>query len=427
MIYSALKYYSGKDPKKIAVIHDNKVFSYSDLWSDINLISYWICKNLDASNKVAIMLDNSYGSIISIYGTVLGEGIIIPLDSDMGQKNIKYILTDASVSLIVTEKKYKKKIEQIISTTQKVELRIIEDFYNNQELIKSNKSRTKYLQLNNHTEAVKKPESVAAIFYTTGTTGLNKGVQLTHSNLMAATKNINTIMEIGSWAVESLPMRLSHSFGFARLRCVFEVGGKVILENGFIRPERIIYNMIQYNANAISSVPAGFTLILEFFKDYFREVSSKIKYIEIGSSYMRGIHKKTLIELCPNAKIFYHYGSTEASRSSFIEFRSEENKLRSVGKPSPNVKIRIINKSGLELPPNQNGQIVVKGKMVTKGYLNKDDLNKINLKNGWFYSGDTGYMDNDGYLYYIGRKDDVINLGGLKVSPEEIEEVLIKF
>ena len=65
--------------------------------------------------------------------------------------------------------------------------------------------------------------------------------------------------------------------------------------------------------------------------------------------------------------------------------------------------------------------------MVTKGYLNKDDLNKINLKNGWFYSGDTGYMDNDGYLYYIGRKDDVINLGGLKVSPEEIEEVLINF
>ena len=90
---------------------------------------------------------------------------------------------------------------------------------------------------------------------------------LSHANLLMATKNINEFMKIGPWAIESLPMRLSHSFGFARLRCVFDVGGTVLLENGFLRPERIINNIKLHKANAISSVPAGFSILLDYYKN----------------------------------------------------------------------------------------------------------------------------------------------------------------
>ena len=268
--------------------------------------------------------------------------------------------------------------------------------------------------------------AIAFILYTTGTTGPKKGVILSHGNLLAATRNINKFMQIGPWAIESLPMRLSHSFGFARLRCVFDVGGTVILENGFLRPERILYNMKLHEANAISSVPAGFSILLEYYKEQFEEIGPQIRYIEIGSAFMRQNHKENLMELCPNARICMHYGLTEASRSTFIEFHAEKEKLHTVGKPSPNVELRIMGENGEELSPNQTGEILVKGQMVMNGYWNKDEITKNNMRNGWLHTGDLGAVDDEGYLHLLGRKKEIINIGGLKVAPGEIEEILLK-
>ena len=110
---------------------------------------------------------------------------------------------------------------------------------------------------------------------------------LSQNNLLAATKNINEFMKIKCTIIESVPMRISHSFGFARIRCVFDVGGTIILENGFLRPDKLLKNIKTYKANAISSVPAGFAILLDRYKYLFKDVSSQIKYIEIGSSYMR--------------------------------------------------------------------------------------------------------------------------------------------
>ena len=184
---------------------------------------------------------------------------------------------------------------------------------------------------------------ITLISYTTGTTGPQKGVMLSHRNLLSATNNINKFIGIDSGVIESVPMRLSHSFGFARLRCIFEVGGTVVLENGLLRPEKVLTNIKKYKVNALSLVPSGFTIILDYYKDLFKTIAQQIKHIEIGSSQMYERHKIELIKLCPKARICMHYGLTEASRSTMIEFNSEKQKLHTVGRASPNVKIRIVN------------------------------------------------------------------------------------
>jgi len=227
--------------------------------------------------------------------------------------------------------------------------------------------------------------------------------------------------------VESLPMPLSHSFGFARLRCVFDVGGTVILENGFLRPERVIENMRINNTNAISSVPAGFAILLDHYFEQFQDISQYIKYIEIGSAFMRQKHKEMLMELCSNARICMHYGLTEASRSTFIEFHSDKDKLYTVGKPSPNVDVKIIDKNGVDLKLNETGEILVKGEMVMQGYWNKEKMTNESLTDGWLHTGDLGLVDSDGYVHLLGRKKEIINIGGLKVAPGEVEEVLLKY
>ena len=128
--------------------------------------------------------------------------------------------------------------------------------------------------------------------------------------------------------------------------------------------------------------------------------------------------------MCPKARICMHYGSTEASRSTFIEFNSEINKLSTVGKPSPNVSIKILKEN--KLLKDNVGEILVKGQMTSSGYWNNKKMTKENIISGWIKTGDIGKIDNDGYIHLLGRKEEVINLGGLKIAPGEIEEVLLK-
>jgi len=426
MLHSPLKRNYKQRPDHLAVIYNNNSFSYADLWINVKKIAYWFDNNLEPGATVGILLDNSYEAVIAIYGIIMSNRVCIPLDTDMHERNIKYIVDDASISLILTSSKY---LENVKEVNKENKFKIVladkmknEDKYNPIERIKRSVSA------DNFKESEKSNNSnIAFILYTTGTTGPKKGVMLSHANLLAATRNINEYMQIGPWAVESLPMRLSHSFGFARLRCVFDVGGTVILENGLLRPERILSNMKLHKANAISSVPAGFSILLDYYKEQFKEIGSQIRYIEIGSAFMRQNHKDMLMKLCPDARICMHYGLTEASRTTFIEFHSEKGKLHTVGKPTPNVEIRIIDNEGNALSVNETGEILVKGGMVMQGYWNKKKMTNKSLTSGWLHTSDIGMIDTAGYLHLLGRNKEIINIGGLKVAPGEVEEILLKY
>ena len=426
MLYNDLKSNFMQNPHKKAIIHNNNIYSYKALWVDAKKIAHWLNTNLELQARVGIMLDNSYETIVAMYGILMSNRICVPIDTDAHERNIKYFVEDASISAIFTSSKYVDKVEEVdkknnlkIVLTDSIE---IDKKYSYFEKIILDISADQFEESDKADDSL-----IAFILYTTGTTGPRKGVILSHANLLAATNNINRFMQIGAGSIESLPMRLSHSFGFARLRCVFNVGGTVILEHGFLRPDRILNNMKLYKANAISSVPAGFSILLDYYYEQFESISPQIKYIEIGSALMRENHKKMLMDLCPKARICMHYGLTEASRSTFIEFNSEKDKLHSAGKPSPKVELRIISEKGEILGLDQTGEILVKGQMVMAGYWNKDKLTKENLKNGWLYTGDLGSVDDEGYLYLLGRKKEIINVGGLKIAPGEVEEILLKY
>ena len=141
---------------------------------------------------------------------------------------------------------------------------------------------------------------------------------------------------------------------------------------------------------------------------------------------MRKSYKDMLMGLCPNARICMHYGLTEASRSTFIEFHSEKDKLHTVGKSSPNVEIRIESENGVELGPNQIGEILVKGQMVMKGYWNRpEETAKVMTEDGFFKTGDIGFMDEKGYFQIVDRKKDMILVSGFNVYPNEVEGVIV--
>jgi len=430
-IHDSIKYFAKMYPDQCAIIYKGKSLSYAEIWNRILLIANWLSNHISKSSRIVICLENRLETVYSLYAISAAGLIAVPLEKGIHEKNLLYILNDCAVETVITSKT---QLNKFIRIKDKVNLKNIILCGNNQISCEGNFS-TFFINDIFENSTIKtslnlryhKATDTACILYTTGTTGPKKGVMLSHQNLLSATNNINQFTQIGSWAVESLPMPLSHSFGFARLRCVLDVGGTVILENGLLRPEWVLNNMKYHKANAISSVPAGFSILLDYYNEQFEEISSQIRYIEIGSAFMRQNHKENLMELCPNARICMHYGLTEASRSTFIEFHAEKEKLHTVGKPSPNVELRVIGANGEELSPNQTGEILVKGKMIMNGYWNKDEITKEHLKNGWLHTGDLGTMDDDGYLHLLGRKKEIINVGGLKVAPGEVEEILLKY
>ena len=255
---------------------------------------------------------------------------------------------------------------------------------------------------------------MADVLFTTGTTGAPKGVVLTHENLAAAARNINEFIGNTEDDVELLALPVSHSFGLGRLRCVLSKGGTMVLLGSFANVKRFFREMENHRVTGFGMVPASWLYLKKMSGAKIRSYADQLKYIEIGSSFMPVEEKELLMEWLPKTRICMHYGLTEASRSAFMEFHAYKDNLLSIGRPTPHADIRII-----------DGEICVKGEHVCQSYWHESAERIAQDFHGeYFRTGDSGWMDEKGDIYIKGRIKEMINVGGEKVSPMEVEEVL---
>jgi len=254
---------------------------------------------------------------------------------------------------------------------------------------------------------------------------LPKGVALTFANQMAAADNINAFVGNTADDVELLALPISHSFGLGRLRCVFAKGATLVLLGSFASMKKFFGEMERCHVTGFGMVPASWVFIQKMSGDKIGQYAGQLKYIEIGSAFMPLENKQKLMSLLPDTHICMHYGLTEASRSAFISFHDDTAHLMSAGKPSPHTEIAVFSEQGERLGKNEDGEICVKGGHVCSDYwgLPKAEFQK-DFFEGYFRTGDWGHMDDDGYIHLISRKKEIINVGGKKVSPIEVEEVL---
>jgi len=248
----------------------------------------------------------------------------------------------------------------------------------------------------------------AQISFTSGTEGEPKGIILTHENLQDTVERLVDIMEITSDIREYIGVPVYHSFGYGRARVSNHVGGKVYIPAGGFNPQEIADLLAKKEINAISAVPTLWRILLQQ-KHLFTDVGQYIRWIEIGSQFMFEEEKEALSLLFPNALIVQHYGLTEASRSTFLVVSDGIN-LNTVGEPTGNNKVRL----------SEAGLIEIKGSNVANYQITSTGLKKIVNEEGWFTTSDLGLLEK-GQLTFLGRADDIINIGGLKVSPEALE------
>jgi len=263
---------------------------------------------------------------------------------------------------------------------------------------------------------------LALIMYTSGATGIPKGVCLSHGNLL------HTIHSIISWAHidendrELTTLSLTHLFGLAHVHVYWTLGGTVFIEEKLQDLPKVLQKISQQNITSLPGTPAGFKMILDQFAGQFGESARKLKYIIVNSAPMAKDYIEKILDLLPDTRFYMYYGLTEASRTSYICYNEERDKLQTVGRPTPGTEIRV----GSPTAPlvNEVGEILVRGAHVTQRYWGMDA--NIYFTDGWFRTGDLGIMDTEGFLTWKGRLKEQINIDGLKLTPMEVEAIIME-
>ena len=392
--------FSIETPLKTAVICGKNRINYKTLWSSILAAKLSLDnQGLKSGDKVIIAANKQAEFVYAYFGAHVGGITTVPVDSQTSVDRLKYIIDTVEA-------------KAVIGFNEGFGIKNI-DF--------ANFGTVDYYECQ---YTMPDMDSVADIMFTTGTTNIPKAVPLTFENEAAAARNINVFINNNSDDIELLALPISHSFGLGRIRCCLSLGATIILTGNFANIKRIFRTFEEEKVTGFSLVPASWRYLKKMSGSKISDFAKQLKYIEMGSAFFAEDEKKELAQLLPETRICMHYGLTEASRSAFMEFHDDNDFLSSVGKASPFTDIAVFDENGCKLDFYQDGEICVKGEHVTSGYINFP--NEQTHFGDFFRTGDWGHLSKNGYLYLTGRKNDIINVGGEKVSPVEVETEINK-
>ena len=268
------------------------------------------------------------------------------------------------------------------------------------------------------------PEAVAEILFSTGTTGKTKGAILTNRANVANAQNVIDGVLMEPDTVELVPLPINHAHGLRTAYAHLLNGSCVLIANGITFPRVLIDLIEKYGANAIDLSPSAAQMLITTSRRRLKEIAPKIRYVEVGTAFLPESTKSMLRDCFPDAKLYNFYGSSESGRACCLEFGSGKDQPGCIGKPVPNARFVVLDENGavMKSDAEHTGRLASAGPMNMSGYWNEPELSAETLQDGYVLTADVAYIDQDGYVYVLGRQDDVIVYKGIKISPDEIEE-----
>ncbi len=409
-----------KNKKTAAVLNDRKI-TYGELEKDSNRLAHGLIDlGIKPSDMVSIMLPNSLEFLTAYLGVIKSGATMVPLNISFKAPAVEYILNNSEAKIVITSEKFLPLIKEC--NLESLENIILVDGDKSDDYIllsELKEQKTTLPELENIDQ-----EYTAACLYTSGTTGQPKGAMLTHHNLIFDTQKTIEHLKVDDSDRYICVLPMFHAF--AETVCMLMpmfLGAEIVIVDRFL-PEKVLKTIQEKNVTFFAGVPTMYSALLNVKnRDEF-----DLSDLNICISGGAAMPQQTMedFEKTFNVKILEGNGPTETSPVAYVNPVDGERKSGSVGLPIPETKVKIIDEDDNELPTGEIGEIAVQGEHVMKGYFKMPEATEETLRGGWLHTGDLGKMDQDGYVYIVDRKKDMINVGGMNVYPREIEEQLYK-
>ncbi len=429
-----------RDAQSVALTYGKNSLCYGDLQDSVTrFASGLLSLGLQRGERVAIYLEKRFEAVIASFGAPAAGGVFVPLNPLLKAEQVAYILRDCNVRVLVTSPERLALLEPVLAECHDLRQVVVLDA----EQALPSGGALSYCRWSDLLAAPMRvghraiDSDVVAILYTSGSTGKPKGVVLSHRNMMAGAKSVASYLEnrAGDSLLAALP--LSFDAGFSQLTTAFHAGARVVLLN-YLLPRDVLKTLEREKITGLTAVPPLYIQLAEL--DWPPGITEHLRYFANTGGRMPRETLMALRQRLPQTQPFLMYGLTEAFRSTFLPPTEVDRRPDSIGKAIPNAEILVLREDGSPCAPNEPGELVHRGALVGMGYWNDPEKTAerykplsthvpgreagLVLPELAVFSGDTVRMDEEGFLYFIGRRDEMMKTSGYRVSPTEVEEIL---
>lgn len=415
-------------PNKVGIVYGDRRLTYQELNLRVNrLISAMYARGIGKGDRVAILSKNC-PEYMEAYGLAEKGGIIlVPLNWRLVARELKFMLADSGAKAIIVSQEYLQTINSIRQELPEMKIYIslespAQGYEGYEDLMAKGSPGEPSIYID--------PEDVAYIIYSSGTTGLPKGIMLTHAGQLDCAISQLTELRSGQHSVSLTVIPLFHSGGKSSTLSHFFRGCTLVFIKEF--DTREVLEAIQREKVTVTQMVPSMVAFLLDYPDFAQYNLSSLQTIfYVGAPMPLGLLKRAIQAFGP---VFCQgYGLTESGPLATFFCREDHitegdskvlERLKSCGKPALICEVRVVNEHGQDVKPGEVGEIAVKNRRLMKGYWNQPEKTGDTLRNGWLYTGDMATVDEEGYLYIVDRKADLIISGGENIYPREIEEVL---
>jgi acyl-CoA ligase (AMP-forming) (exosortase A-associated) len=418
-----------------AALHDgSRTMTYSELATDIRRFASALAAfGVGRGERVAIYLDKRHETVVASFGAPANGSVFVPINPLLKPEQVSYILRDCSVRVLVTSAERLASLVPVLAECPDLAHVIVTG-----EVPSSGALRQAVHTWN---DALDAPPAAGhrvididtvGILYTSGSTGKPKGVVLSHRNMVAGAKSVASYLGNHSGDVLLAALPLSFDAGFSQLTTAFHAGASVVLLN-YLLPKDVVKAIVAHRVTGLTAVPP---LWIQLTQVKWPDVGAHFRYFANTGGRMPGETLKALRAIVPSAKPYLMYGLTEAFRATYLPPEEVDRRPDSIGKAIPNSEVLVLRPDGTPCDPHEPGELVQRGALVAQGYWNDAEKTAerfrplpgrdpgLVLPEIAVFSGDTVRMDEQGFLYFIGRRDEMIKSSGYRISPNEVEEVL---
>ncbi len=431
LVHHFLEHSADRTPDKVALVCDGQRLTYAQLEAQANRLANALrACGVGRGERIVLYLPNSVELAVGIFAALKAGGVFVVANYSTKLQKLTYVLNDCQASALITSTHRAGMAAHLAQAVPSLKTTVLTPQAPEGDrapnilsfaAIQAEFPPDRPSQVNIDLD-------LACLIYTSGSTGEPKGVMSDHSNIVFAAGSIIEYLENVPDDVVINVLPLSFDYGLYQLLMVTKFGGTLILEKGFAYPAAILKRIEEERVTGFPGVPTIFAVLLEM--DLSPYDLTSLRYLTNTAAALPPSHIVRLQEKFPWARLYSMYGLTETKRTLYLPPEQLAKRPGSVGIAIPGTEVWIEDEQGRRLGPGQQGELVVRGRHVMRGYWGDPQATAERFRPGSIpgerlcYTGDLFVMDEEGFLYFIARKDDIIKCRGEKVAPKEIENVL---